>query len=154
MSAYTTLRARWGRHSGPAQLNAGTLPGLPPLVVRDGRETSWAGLEAEMAPVIAIMDRIGLTAAGFRLARRHEVSISTYGSVRDEGNREKLLLAREAIREAARADGTFWGLPNAILYFGGLVVELFGDGVPGQPWEYSAYTSVSVSLVPVKSLQS
>jgi len=126
---------------------------VPPIVVRDRREddvASWRRTEEELAPVLSLMSQIGLTAAGFKVAARYEVDINTSSVCSDRGDLEKLTLAREAIREAARANGTFWTLPNPMLYYKGLVIELFGDRGAGSPYEHTSARMGGVHLVQVR----
>lgn len=144
LAAYRVSRA----HPGPG---AGTA--LPPIVVRDWREddvASWRRTEADLAPVLDLMSQIGLTQAGFKVAASHESDINTSSVHTDRGNLEKLTLAREAIREAARQNGTFWTLPNPMLYYKGLVIELFGDRGVGEPYEHTNTRMGGVRLVPVR----
>jgi hypothetical protein len=142
--AYRVTRA----HADP-----GTGSALPPIVVRDYRQedvASWKQTEAELAPVLALMSQIGLTQAGFRLAAPREASINDRATITERGDLEKLTLARDAIREAARGNGTFWTLPNAMLYYKGLVTELYGDRGAGEPYEHTSQRMGGVRLVPVR----
>lgn len=126
---------------------------IPPIVVRDYRQedvTSWRRTEAELAPVLDLMSQIGLTRAGFRLAGPREASINDRATITERGDLEKLTLARDAIREAARENGTFWTLPNAMLYYKGLVTELYGDRGVGEPYEHTSQRMGGVRLVPVR----
>jgi hypothetical protein len=110
---------------------------LPPILVHEGRErneTEWHRTETELATVIALMQITGLAAAGFQVAEPGTASINDTAHAIDSGDREKLMLAREAIREAACETGAFWSLPNPLLIYKGLAVRLFGDAAPGKPW--------------------
>lgn len=132
----------------------GTGSALPPIVVREWRQddvASWRRTEEELAPVLTLMSQIGLTEAGFKIAAPRESDINTSKTFTDYGDLEKLTLAREAIRGAARENGTFWTLPNPMLYYRGLVVELFGDRGAGEPYEHTNTRMGGVRLVQVRT---
>lgn len=128
--------------------------GESPIVVRTGDQADEdyaARARAELAPVTDLMDWLDLPGAGFTVAPPGAADIKTAADVDnadiDRGSLEKLMLAREEIRSAAREDGALWTLPNALLYYEGLVVELFGDRGPGTPRDASSYSTVR--LVPL-----
>lgn len=127
---------------------------IPPIVVRNRSQKDpnyWKLIEAELAPVLTIMNQLGLTAAGFKVAAHYETGINSDAVITNRGDREKLLMAREAIRDAGHQNGIFWTLPNPVLYYNGLAVELFGDRPPGVPWEHTLYRSGPVTLVAVQA---
>jgi hypothetical protein len=109
----------------------------PPIVVRRGRQgdvACWRRAETEIAPVLALMKQIGLTGAGFKIAGGWETGINTEAAINGRGSLE-LLLAREAIREQARGNGTFWALPHAVCTTTGSWRSCSATAAPGKPWE-------------------
>lgn len=125
-------------------------PAIPPIVVPelDGlTEGGWRRLADEMSHVIAIMDKLGLTEVGYKIAWRGRFDINADAIGLDRGVAERLEMAREAIREEARRDGSLWGLPNALLYKEGLAVELFGSDVPGEPRDYHSCRTIKMVKV-------
>jgi hypothetical protein len=130
---------------------------IPPLVVRKGREADedgWGKTADELAPVIEIMERLGLTEAGFTVTDPRGLDIHADGPISDRAALDKLLEAREAIRGAARQAGILCGLPEPYVCLRGKVIDLFGYGEPGEPWAYQYYgrdyRAGHVSLVPVR----
>lgn len=113
-----------------------------PVVVRsDSRDKAKraAQLEAELAPVIGIMNRTGITAAGFKVTGAREIDLNRNGTC-TRALADRLASARQHIRaEADRTIGVF-ALPDALLYLPGgydaPAVSLLGDDKPGSLWEH------------------
>lgn len=117
----------------PAQ---STRPPLSPVAVRSDfpdPEHRLLNLAAELSPVILIMDRKGITAAGFMITSAREVDINHHHPY-DRVAAEKLAVARDAIREEAKNTIGLYAIPDAMIIFGLDAVGLFGDERSGQLW--------------------
>lgn len=124
------------------KLTPNTLPS--PVVVRDDTrdvEQRKQQLATDLAVVIEIMDRTGVTAAGFKVTSPKEIELEASS---DKVAADKLLSARATIRAAADKTIGLFALPNAMLVLPaepgsiGHAVTLLGDDQVCQPLEYRA----------------
>lgn len=118
-------------------------PATSPVIVRsdssNGGTARARELETALAPVIDIMNRTGMTAAGIGITGPDEIELNRESKMHDEAAAQRLAFARERImREADQSIGVY-ALPDAMLYLPGrhedAALTLFGDDRPGHTWE-------------------
>jgi hypothetical protein len=106
-------------------------------------------LEAELAPVIKIMNRTGMTAAGIMATGPDEIKLNRRSGMHDAAGAQRLASARDRIMREADASIRVYALPDAMLYMNGkrenVALTLFGDERPGHTWE------TGVRLVPAEN---
>jgi hypothetical protein len=132
-------------------------PAVSPVVVRSDSydpETRQRDLERELGPVIEIMNRTGIAAAGIQVTHRDEMSLNREAGLHDKADIEQLLMAARAVihAEAEKTSGLF-ALSKAMIVLQGIAVTVLGDERPGQLWEHpvrlvrAEETRVRIALV-------